>query len=174
MPHKYLNDIGIESTDPCIFNTDAIEEPKYQDDYNKEKSVHNFDCRETFGMDYTSATWLYEHLQAYKEWAGKVVNLNFHTFSIPILYDIPNNKLEYIKKEDGTRTDIVKVYMYDVYEKHTQLEAINRILSYLEYYFNKDKIMNYMEDEIKREQKQFEYLQGAFRIYAEIIPSMWW
>ena len=165
MPHKYLNEIGIESTDPRIFNTDAIEEPEYQDEYNKEKSVHNFDCRETFEMDYTFATWLYEHLQAYKEFTKEVIDLEFHKFLIPVLYDIPEDKLIYINEDKA----IAGQYKYEIIEEHTELEAIDIMIDYLKKYLIDTDSIDWKEEQIKTE-----YLQGAIGILKEVIPALWW
>lgn len=168
--HYYLNKLGIKSDDPCIFNTGNRQDSQKQ--YKKERLKHGFDSRELWSMEYTSACWLYEHINLYKEKAGKIVDLNFFTYYIPILYEIPNDELEYI---EGSK--LPKKYLQEQIETRTQLEAINFIIQYLEFYLKHETDEETEEDLDKinkNEQIVYEYLQGAFRIYAEILPSMWW
>ena len=49
--------------------------------YNLEDS-NDFDERETYSFDYTMIAWLYEHLKFFQEEASKVINFDFHTFTI--------------------------------------------------------------------------------------------
>ena len=110
-------------------------------------------------------------MKLYKKIAGTIVDLNFHTFYIPVFYEIPENELEY----DGH--NLPKKYLQTQIETRTQLEAINFIIQYLEFYLKYDEYDDTEEDLDKinkNEQMAYEYLQGAFRIYAEILPSMWW
>ena len=155
--HKYLNQIGIKSTDCCIFNTEEIDE-KRNIFFEQEKQEHSFDSRETWSLDYTSATWLYEHVQMYKEYASSVANLNFYKFDIPVLYEIPSDKLTF-----KNNSIIADSYFSINIENKTQLEAINLIIEYLEHYL------------IDRDEyKTNKYLEYAFKIYSIIILSMWW
>ena len=164
--HYYLNKLGIKSDDPCIFNTGNREYSRRR--YKKERLKYGFDSRELWSMDYTSACWLYEHIKLYKKIAGKIVDLNFRTFYIPILYDIPKDELEYNGKYP-------KNYLCTQIETRTQLEAIDFIIMYLSIYLTyKDSDENDTDEIIKQKSMAYEYLQGAFRIYAEILPSMWW
>lgn len=150
MKHYYLNKLGIKSDDCCIFNTTDKKVGKNFFKYKKEKAQHGFDSRETWALDYTSATWLYEHLCFYKEVANKIIDLNYHHIKIPVLHI----------KEENTITEEI--------ENKTQLEAIDLIITYLKYYLSKQA------ETIEQEHLQYKYLQTAFKIYAEIITSMWW
>ena len=49
--------------------------------YNLEDS-NDFDEREAYSFDYTIIAWLYEHLKYFQEEASKVINFDFHTFTI--------------------------------------------------------------------------------------------
>ncbi len=162
--HKYLNDIGIKSNDCCVFNTEEIDNER-QEYFIEQRQMYGFDERETWSMDYTFATWLYEHLQAYKEFANEVVDLEFHKFLIPVLYDIPEDKLTYIN-EDKT---IVSQYKYEIIEEHTELEAIDIMIDYLKKY-----LIDTFSDDWKEDQIKIEYLQGAIGILKEVIPALWW
>lgn len=109
-------------------------------------------------MKSVSATWLYEHVQMYKEYASSVVNLNFYKFDIPVLYEIPSDKLTF-----KNNSIIADSYFSINIENKTQLEAINLIIEYLEHYL------------IDRDgYKTNKYLEYAFKIYSIIILSMWW
>ena len=168
--HYYLNKLGIKSDDPCIFNSGNNSEQYNCKRFKKERLKYGFDSRELWSMDYTSACWLYEHIKLYKKIAGKIVDLNFRTFYIPVFYEIPENELEYNGKYP-------KNYLCTQIETRTQLEAIDFIIQYLEFYLKYDEYDDTEEDLDKinkNEQMAYEYLQGAFRIYAEILPSMWW
>lgn len=160
--HKYLNQLGIKSDSPCIFNTEEDDEQR-NEFFFEERRKHHFDSRETWNLDYTSATWLYEHLQVYKEYAIKIIDLNYPTFDIPILYEIPHNELKYIEN-----TSFPESYFGTCIVKKTLIEAIDIIIKYLENY-----LVNYdaYGDE---EYKAYEYLKCAFQIYAIIITSLWW
>ena len=50
-----------------------------------------------WSMDATSAIWLLEHLEMYLEIVGEFVDLNYHTFEIPVLIPIENVKNEPIE-----------------------------------------------------------------------------
>lgn len=164
--HYYLNKLGIKSDDPCIFNTGNRQYSQKR--YKKERLKHGFDSRELWSMEYTSACWLYEHIKLYKKIAGKIVDLNFHTFEIPVFYEIPEDELEY------NNINLPKKCLQLQIETRTQLEAINLIIQYLEFYLKDDDTEEDLDKINKNEQMSYEYLQGAFRIYAVILPSMWW
>lgn len=55
-----------------------------------------------WSMDATSAIWLLEHLEMYLEIVGEFVDLNYHTFEIPILIpisDVQNEPISDVLKE---------------------------------------------------------------------------
>lgn len=164
MAHKYLNKLGIKSTDVCIFNT---EYKKHNKRYKKERKKYGFDTRETWNLDYTSATWLYEHLKLYKKL--NICDLSYHKFNIPVLYDIPKNEIDINNPKQR--------YTKEVIEEHTQEECIDLIIKCLETYLLSDKLLGKdynFEEFYEKELRACEALKCAFKIYAEIILAMWW
>lgn len=163
MAHKYLNKIGIDSENICLYNTEAVDFERGEK-FKKQRKKHGFDERETWDMAFTSATWLYEHLKMFKK--VSVVFLDGHKFNIPVLHDIPEDKLhEYIQQ--GCTFPVR--YTTEEIEVRTQGEAIDLMLEYLEKY-----ILSVDKFNTEIERKGFEALQCAFKIYAEVVGAMWW
>ena len=146
-----------------------------------------------WSMDATSSIWLLEHLEMYLEIVGEFVDLNYHTFEIPVL--IPDEDVEKKveskteEKPDPKSEDIPKQAKFE-YKKHykekivtlTQKEAIETIIKYLKFGLMKNK-KNYekmkdidveFESTFEIEDVQMEKLQQAFKIYSIILPAMWW
>ena len=145
-----------------------------------------------WSMDATSAIWLLEHLEMYLEIVGEFVDLNYHTFEIPIL--IPDEDVEKkveskTEKPDPKSEDVPKQAKFE-YKKHykekivtlTQKEAIETAIKYLKFGLMKNK-KNYekikdidveFESLFEIEDVQMEKLQQAFKIYSIILPAMWW
>lgn len=84
--HAYLNALGIKSTDSCVFNS-ADDTDERQRDFLEERATHSFDLRETWSLDYTLATWLYEHLMAYREYAGGTKGRKFKVEKVHVAKD---------------------------------------------------------------------------------------
>lgn len=121
-----------------------------------------------WSMDATSAIWLLEHLEMYLEIVGEFVDLNYHTFEIPILipisdvqnesseavHDEPNEdvnskkkaKVNLEEKPDPKSEDVPKQAKFE-YKKHykekivtlTQKEAIETAIKYLKFGLMKNK-----------------------------------
>lgn len=145
-----------------------------------------------WSMDATSAIWLLEHLEMYLEIVGEFVDLNYHTFEIPILIpdeDVEKNVESKTEKPDPKSEDVPKQAKFE-YKKHykekivtlTQKEAIETIIKYLKFGLMKNK-KNYekikdidvdFESTFEIEDVQMEKLQQAFKIYSIILPAMWW
>lgn len=145
-----------------------------------------------WSMDATSAIWLLEHLEMYLEIVGEFVDLNYHTFEIPVL--IPDEDVEKkveskTEKPDPKSEDIPKQAKFE-YKKHykekivevSQEEAIKTAIKYLKFGLMKNK-KNYekmkdidveFESTFEIEDVQMEKLQQAFKIYSIILPAMWW
>lgn len=145
-----------------------------------------------WSMDATSAIWLLEHLEMYLEIVGEFVDLNYHTFEIPIL--IPDEDVEKkveskTEKPDPKSEDVPKQAKFE-YKKHykekivtlTQKKAIETTIKYLKFGLIKNK-KNYekikdidveFESTFEIEDVQMEKLQQAFKIYSIILPAMWW
>lgn len=145
-----------------------------------------------WSMDATSAIWLLEHLEMYLKIVGEFVDLNYHTFEIPVL--IPDEDVEKkveskTEKPDPKSEDVPKQAKFE-YKKHykekivtlTQKEAIETAIKYLKFGLMKNK-KNYekikdidveFESTFEIEDVQMEKLQQAFKIYSIILPAMWW
>lgn len=121
-----------------------------------------------WSMDATSAIWLLEHLEMYLEIVGEFVDLNYHTFEIPVLipienvqnesseavHDEPNEdvnskkkaKTNLEEKPDPKSEDVPKQAKFE-YKKHykekivtlTQKEAIETAIKYLKFGLMKNK-----------------------------------
>lgn len=150
MPHKYLNAIGISSKDPGIFNTEWKENDKQRRKrFKKQRKKYGFDERETWQMDFTLATWIYEHFIWYKK--HSIVDLTFHTFEIP-QWDKETNTF--------SETNLITVH---------QKDAIDIVLKNIRYYLKYADSIDL--DKADKAYKKFEY---AFRIMGVLMPSMWW
>ena len=161
--HKYLNDLRIKSIEPCIFNT-AEKDAERDGLFAEERENYGFDSRETWSLDYTYATWLYSHLKLFYERAHKVVNLEFYKFSIPVLYEIPTEELEY-----KNNSPIPEHFFKEIVETKTQLEAINLMIEYLKNYLELEN-----SADLSADFKKIEYIACATKIFAEVLPAMWW
>lgn len=170
---------------------------KKEDKENKLKVEHEikefgYPKSDLWSMDATSAIWLLEHLEMYLEIVGEFVDLNYHTFEIPVL--IPDEDVEKkveskTEKPDPKSEDVPKQAKFE-YKKHykekivtlTQKEAIETTIKYLKFGLMKNK-KNYekikdidveFDSLFEIEDVQMEKLQQAFKIYSIILPAMWW
>lgn len=75
MARKYLNDIGLDDILVDIKPTD-----KKWEKWQEEIKEYGFPSYETWCLDYHFYGWLYERLKMYLEFAGEVINLDFHKF----------------------------------------------------------------------------------------------
>ena len=103
MGRKYLDDIGEDYS--WVWEPEGSERDEL---FEKEREIYGFDSRETWSLDYVFYMWLYERLKMYIEYAGEIVNLNFHKFVYKEkeytqleLINMMIERLEsYFKKED--------------------------------------------------------------------------
>jgi len=75
MGRKYLDDIGEDYS--WVWKPEGSERDEL---FEKEREIYGFDSRETWSLDYVFYMWLYERLKMFVEYAGEIVNLNFHKF----------------------------------------------------------------------------------------------
>lgn len=75
MGRKYLDDIGVDYS--WVWKPEGSER---DETFEKEREIYGFDSRETWSLDYVFYMLLYERLKMYIEYAGEIVNLNFHKF----------------------------------------------------------------------------------------------
>ena len=157
MSHKYLNKLGIESNNPCVFNTEDIDAVERNKIFQKQRKKFGFDDRETWDLDYTLATWLYCHLKRLK----KVTNtdLEYHQFNIPILIELPVP----IKHDFETK------YYDEIIVKRTEEFAINTMIEYLKDFLLYNESVNF-EDEMRGREKY----TCALKILAVVVHSLWW
>lgn len=157
MAHKYLNKLGVSSKDSCIFNSEDTSDKRYKL-FKKQRKKYGFDERETWSLDYTLATWLYEHLCVYEK--VTIVRLDYHEFDIPVLYIETDSENENKKKT------------YTKLEHKNQKEAMDLCIEYLgKYIFSKcnDKFVPFEEEEII-----CVYYKTALEIISIIFPALWW
>ena len=185
MAHKYLNELGISSDRYSMFNSSK---PGLWGRIQKLK--HGFPESEVTDLADTSAMWLYEHIKVYKDIASRwiVMDDSTVTFKIPVLYTIKEDEMEYWRDDKCFPIQI----QVEKEEEHTQLEAINLIIEYLEYFLTEpdfpkddelveddsDDVLPVISDETMyrvsvSENKKWECIKCAFKIYAIIIGSMW-
>lgn len=147
MSHKYLDELDLEeSNKACIFNTDVVEEDSERRQwYEDQRQTFGFDSRETWSMDFTLVSWLYEHLCWYRDYAP--IDLTFYSFEIP-----------------RWNTKKCRAYKHKT-ETVNQGRAIDLILINLTFF---------MESDITQEDEAYARLYYAMRILAEIIPALWW
>lgn len=168
--HKYLNDLGIKSTNVCIFNSGDKDESGRQRLFRLQRKKYGFDERETWGMDYTMITWLYSHFKMFLEIGGKIVDLEFHKFDdIPVLIDIPTAEREY---HSDTMRDRgwAEHYQKEVLAANelSLKQCIDIVIKYMEQYLVSGK------GEYEEERRGFECAQCALKIIAIIFPVLWW
>lgn len=171
--HKYLNDIGIPSTDPCIFNTADTSDDR-MDRFVAQREKYGFDDRETWNLDYTMASWIYSHLRMLLD--VSIVDLEYHKFDIPALEDIPLKDREYFPGTTIPKRCTREIVKSNVTEK----ECIEEICKYLAFFLvdndiDEDADMDaQIKEEIDADQKGYECLSCAFKILAIISPALWW
>lgn len=161
MFNKYLQELGLKES-ICSCNTTIKDDSGRDWMFSEQRDTYGFDERETWSMDYTAAEWLYCHLKLYLETAEKIVDLTYHRFTVPVL-DETN------KSDDADLADrIFPIVQQEV----THKEAIDLCIGYLEAYLRtQDELCNHTFEE---EREAYEKEQAAFRIFAEILPAMWW
>ena len=110
----------------------------------KQRKKYRFDERETWNMDYTSLVWLYEHIKMFLDIGGKIVDLDY-----PLLDE---DKREFSEKEN-----------LDFNSKREVLEYICHLIEQW------DRLC---DDTVTID--CWEPAQQAIRLYAMILPGMWW
>lgn len=168
--HKYLNDLGIKSTNVCIFNSGDKDESGRQRLFRLQRKKYGFDERETWSMDFTLITWLYSHLKMFLEIGGKIVDLEFQKFSdVPVLVDIPEAEREYYSdtmRDKGWAEHYQKEVL--AASELSLKQCIDIAIKYMEQYLVSG------EGEYEEERRGFECAQCALKIIAIIFPALWW
>ena len=141
--HKYLNAIGISSTDSCVFNSCDSKDSR-QKQFKKERKKHSFDSRETWSLDYTLATWLYEHLMVFKDIASEeIAQCKFEIEKIKI-------------SDDG-----------DISSKTVTVDGLQAVELACEY-LQESLTCSFTDS------RRIDYEQAALAIVSELLPVLWW
>ena len=74
--HAYLDELEGEALPYSYYHP----EDRRADNWLKEREVCGFDSTETWALESTFYSWLYEHLRMYVDHASGIVNLDFHEF----------------------------------------------------------------------------------------------
>lgn len=149
--HHYLNKIGVRSDICTIFNSYQPDK-KRSKRFAKQRKKYGFDERETWNLDVTTATWVYEHLKYYRKLGGNFCDLTWHKVDIIVI-----DKLDKETNTFTTKTENVNL-----------LEAIDITCKYLKYFFK------HLDDGVDGEYRAYQKLKIALHIYADIIPYLWW
>ena len=78
--HLYLETLGIP-IEKCGSNFCDKSDERYGK-WMKQRRKYGFDERETWNLDYVFFEWLYERLTMYREKASRIVNLEYHRFTV--------------------------------------------------------------------------------------------
>ena len=133
-----------ENYDGCTLPNTPDKDDERMKLFKKQRKKYRFDERETWSLDHTSVVWLYEHIRMYLDIGGKVVDLER-----PLTAEL----LEEIGKEQqglATKKEVLE-YICELIEKWD------------------DQISRNIHDD-----KAWTYAQKALRLYAVILPYMWW
>lgn len=152
-----------------LFNTKAKDKVGRQELFKSQRQTYGFDERETWNLNFTSVLWIYAHLKRYLDWAcvelydTKVC----HMYTVPVVAKDPAGKylydIEVVELESGLKHRELNLKTYD--EELSEGKIIELICEYLEQCIQSD----YLDDELG-----FALAQHAIKLYADILPSLWW
>ena len=123
MSRKYIDELNIET----IYDT--TKNDKRQQKWEEEKSLYGFDERDTWNLDYTIVTLLYERLKMY----NKINNIDtkYHTYTIngqekTVQYWIEKilNNCEIVLKDEVEIDDDIEKYKEHERIKHEKHKEI--------------------------------------------------
>lgn len=123
----------------------------------KERKIYGFDERETWEMERNFYIWLYEHIMRYKEIC--CVDLTYHKFK----YKRREYTQEELMNEILERIEFYFTYIY----RHQEKFKISKKLAQNKYYIQ----YGYYDD---WNDKQNSIVQEIAKIWAIILPAMWW
>lgn len=144
MAHMYLEQIGIRSDDPCVPNTDQVDEDR-DEIFREQRERFGFDTRETWSIDFTLAAWVYERFMWYLENAP--IDMTFYQV-----------EATYAKMDDDGAYRQVR---------HTvsQKKAIKLVCKYMKYY------LRHQNGDYVRANARYE---AALVTMSQLMPLMWW
>lgn len=154
---RYLKELGLKPD--AIFAPTTTSKPRRKKDkklYTSQRAKRGFDDRECWDLDDTFAIWLYEHIRAYEDSASSIVNLDYHKFNIPVLNEETGEEVIAPDISQRAALVIIKGYIKDYFVEPTN-------------YGIED-----WQEIAKFEEIQQKKLKIAVKIWAEILPAMWW
>lgn len=152
-----------------LFNTKAKDRVGRQELFKSQRQTYGFDERETWDLDHTSVLWIYTHLKRYLDWA--CVELYdeevCHIYNVEIVSkDQSDNYLyDWIDIETKSGVNYRELRLQTYHEELAEGKIIELICEYLEQYIQADFIDNRLE---------LALAQHAIKLYADILPSLWW
>lgn len=152
-----------------LFNTKAKDKVGRQELFKSQRQTYGFDERETWDLDHTSVLWIYTHLKRYLDWA--CVELYdeevCHMYNVEIVSkdQLGNYLYDWIDIETKSGINYRKLRLQTYYEELSEGKIIELICEYLEQYIQADFIDNKLE---------LALAQHAIKLYADILPSLWW
>lgn len=154
--NKYLDNLYLEPKEYGT-NWDLVDSrDMIEDGFEWQKQQENcggHDVRELFNFDITFIEYLYTMLKMYVEYAGKDVDLNYHTF-------------EYQNKK-YTQLEAIN-YICDVLEE--ALVVPTRECNILENVDTKKPISEWPE----LPKIDYNKIGDAIALFGKILPAMWW
>lgn len=160
--YKDLATFGILKTSPCVFQSQEKDPAGRQEHFEKQRDIYGFDSRETWELGYTTILWLYAHLMRYREW-GKCIDMDgkeAHHYSVKIIQKDKDENYLYRTKEESEKIRFQTQKQYLPYG-----EIIDIICEYFSY-----AITNWYGKELL----SCALAEKGMKLYAEILPSLWW
>ena len=154
--NKYLDNLYLEPKEYGA-NWDLVDEPEMVEAgfrwQEQQENCGGHDVRELFNFDITFIEYLYTMLKMYVEYAGKDVDLNYHTF-------------EYQNKK-YTQLEAIN-YICDVLEE--ALVVPTREYNILENVDTKKPVSEWP----KLPEIDYDKVGDAIALFGKILPAMWW
>ena len=154
--NKYLDNLYLEPEEYGT-NWDLVDgRDMVEDSFEWQKQQENcggHDVRELFNFDITFIEYLYTMLKMYVEYAGKDIDLNYHTF-------------EYQNKK-YTQLEAIN-YICDVLEE--ALVVPTREYNILENVDAKKPVSEWP----KLPEIDYDKVGNAIALFGKILPAMWW
>lgn len=152
-----------------LFNTKAKDKVGRQELFKSQRQTYGFDERETWDLDHTSVLWIYAHLKRYLDWT--CVELYdeevCHMYNVKVVSkdQLGNYLYDWIDIETKSGVNYRELRLQTHYEELSEGKIIELICEYLEQYIQADFIDNRLE---------LALAQHAIKLYADILPSLWW
>ena len=154
---RYLEELGLKPDNICAPTTTAKAKKREDKElYAAQRAERGFDDRECWDLDITFLIWLYEHIRAYEDRAGNIIDLDYYKFNIPILNEETGEEVIAPNVTQRATMAIIKGYIKDFF-----FDPIDHGITDVK------ALLRYDEMGIKK-------MKIAAKIWAEILPAMWW